>query len=87
LTRPATLVVTRRVAPGTLAPPRPSPLRGGVVPHPAKEQPVTQPPPRRPHTPLAAINPRGQAAVRAVGRVADIPGRRPVKPITFDSAI
>ena len=44
-------------------------------------------PMRRPHTPLFAIDPTGTAAVRAAGRVTDIPGRRPGKPITFDSAL
>ncbi|MFG2311259.1 hypothetical protein ACGFS9_21715 [Streptomyces sp. NPDC048566] len=44
-------------------------------------------PTRRPHTPLAAIDPFGTAAVRSAGRVTDIPGRRPAKPITFDSAL
>ncbi|MEU9207904.1 hypothetical protein AB0D27_08135 [Streptomyces sp. NPDC048415] len=44
-------------------------------------------PVRRPHTPLSAIDPLGAAAVRSAGRVTDIPGRRPVKPITFDSAL
>lgn len=47
----------------------------------------TTPPGRRPHTPLWSIKPTGQAAVRAAGRVTDIPGRRLVKPITFDSAL
>ncbi|MEV7343871.1 hypothetical protein [Streptomyces sp. NPDC093544] len=42
---------------------------------------------RRSHTPLSAIDPLGTAAVRSAGRVTDIPGRRPVKPITFDSAL
>ncbi|MCX4993438.1 hypothetical protein [Streptomyces sp. NBC_00568] len=42
---------------------------------------------RRPHTPLSAIDPLGIAAVRAAGRVPDIPGRRPGKPVTFDSAL
>jgi hypothetical protein len=47
---------------------------------------VNQPKPtRRPHTPLAQID-RATAA-RAAARVTDIPGRRPVKPITFDSAL
>lgn len=45
------------------------------------------PPPKRKHTPLSAIDPLGAAAVRKAGRVTDIPGRRPVKPITFDSAL
>lgn len=44
-------------------------------------------PVRRAHTPLAQIDPLGPAAVRAAGRVRDIPGRRPVKTITFDSAL
>ncbi|MFC7264550.1 MULTISPECIES: hypothetical protein [Streptomyces] len=43
--------------------------------HPAALRPV-----RKPHTPLSAIAP-------SAGRAADIPGRRPVKPITFDSAL
>lgn len=47
----------------------------------------TPPPPRRPHTPLAAINPLSPTTVRAAGRVADIPGRRPVRPLTFNSAL
>jgi hypothetical protein len=46
---------------------------------------VTPPKPRRPHTPLAQID-RATAA-RAAGRVTDIPGRRPARPITFDSAL
>ncbi|WP_167459216.1 MULTISPECIES: hypothetical protein [Streptomyces] len=45
------------------------------------------PKPARKHTPLKAINPNSQATARAAGRVGDIPGRRPVKPITFDSAL
>lgn len=49
--------------------------------------PTTSRPVRRPHTPLSAIDPLGAAAVRAAGRVTDIPGRRTVKPITFDSAL
>lgn len=48
---------------------------------------TTPPPPRRPHTPLSAIDPLGATAVRAAGRVTDIPGRRPAKPITFDKAL
>lgn len=44
-------------------------------------------PARRPHTPLAAINPRDPATTRAAGRITDIPGRRPGQPITFDSAL
>lgn len=44
-------------------------------------------PVRRPHTPLSAIDPLGAAAVRSAGRIADVPGRPPVKPITFDSAL
>jgi hypothetical protein len=45
------------------------------------------PPPRRPHTPLSAIDPLGRAAVRAAGRITDVPGRQTAKPITFDSAL
>jgi hypothetical protein len=41
--------------------------------------------PRRRHTPLADIDP--VVAARKAGRVTDIPGRRPGKPITFDSAL
>ena len=44
-------------------------------------------PRRRPRTPLAAVDPYGAAAVRKACRVTDIPGRRPGKPITFDSAL
>ena len=44
-------------------------------------------PKRRAHTPLSAIDPLGRAAVRSAGRVTDVPGRRTVKPITFDSAL
>lgn len=40
---------------------------------------------RRTHTRLSAIDP--VAAARAAGRILDIPGRRPAKPITFDSAL
>lgn len=47
----------------------------------------TKRPVRRAHTPLWQIKPFGKAAVRAAGRVTDIPGRRLVKPITFDSAL
>lgn len=36
---------------------------------------------------LVDIDPHSPAAVRSTGRVGDIPGRRPVKPITFDSAL
>jgi FXSXX-COOH protein len=43
--------------------------------------------PVRRHTPLSQIDPHGKAAVRSAGRVTDIPGRRPVRPITFDSAL
>lgn len=42
---------------------------------------------RRPHTPLSQIDPNAHKTVLAAGRVRDIPGRRPVKPITFDSAL
>jgi len=42
------------------------------------------PKPARPHTRLAAIPPA--TAVRSVSR-GDIPGRRPARPITFDSAL
>jgi hypothetical protein len=49
--------------------------------------PVAPRPVRRQHTPLSAIDPLGTAAVRSAGRVTDIPGRRPTKPITFDSAL
>jgi hypothetical protein len=48
---------------------------------------TTPPPKRKPHTPLKAIDPLGAAAVRKAGRVTDIPGRRTVKAITFDSAL
>ncbi|MFC9847780.1 hypothetical protein ACFWFF_01520 [Streptomyces sp. NPDC060223] len=48
---------------------------------------LTATPVVRRHTPLAAIDPRGRAAVRAAGRVADIPGRRTVRPNTFNSAL
>lgn len=41
----------------------------------------------RPHTPLSAIDPLGTATVRSAERVTDIPGRRPVRPITFNSAL
>jgi len=44
-------------------------------------------PARKQHTPLSAIDPLGAAAVRSAGRVTDVPGRRPAKPITFDSAL
>jgi FXSXX-COOH protein len=47
----------------------------------------SKPAARRAHTPLADIDPQGAVTVRATGRVKDIPGRRPVKPITFDSAL
>ena len=40
----------------------------------------TTPPVKRPHTPLAV-------AVRRVTRAVGVAGRRPVKPITFDSAL
>ncbi|MFF0140458.1 hypothetical protein ACFYRN_28840 [Streptomyces sp. NPDC005227] len=42
---------------------------------------------RRPRTPLASIDPHSTASARAAGRMRDIPGRRPVRPITFDSAL
>ncbi|MFF4346786.1 hypothetical protein [Streptomyces sp. NPDC001530] len=54
---------------------------------PATHHSVAPRPVRRPHTPLAAIDPLGAVAVRAAGRITDVPGRRPVKPITFDSAL
>ena len=42
--------------------------------------PATTPRPvRKPHTPLAAV--------RSAGRATGTPGRRPAKPITFDSAL
>jgi hypothetical protein len=44
-------------------------------------------PARRTHTRLADIDPTAQSTVRSAGRVRDIPGRRPAKPITFDSAL
>jgi len=50
--------------------------------------PVT-PTARHPHTPLAVIQHRTQTVARGVrlkGEAA-VPGRRPVKPITFDSAL
>ncbi|WP_167459133.1 MULTISPECIES: hypothetical protein [Streptomyces] len=47
----------------------------------------TTPAKPRAHTPLWQIKPNGRDAVRAAGRVTDIPGRRPAKPITFDSAL
>lgn len=47
----------------------------------------TTPAAKRAHTPMRSIKPTGRAAVRAAGRVTDIPGRRPTKPITFDSAL
>ena len=37
--------------------------------------------------PLSAINTHEAAAMRSTSRVTDIPGRRPTKPITFDSAL
>lgn len=45
---------------------------------------TTPKPASKPHTRLAAIPPT--TAVRGVSR-GDIPGRRPAKPITFDSAL
>ncbi|MCI3269893.1 hypothetical protein [Streptomyces cylindrosporus] len=39
------------------------------------------------HVPLWAIDPSGIAATRSTARVTDIPGKRPTRPITFDSAI
>ncbi|MET7944267.1 hypothetical protein [Streptomyces sp. NPDC005302] len=42
---------------------------------------------RRPRTPLASIDPHSARAARAAGRMRDIPGRRPPRPITFDSAL
>ena len=51
-------------------------------------RPSTAPPVAdRQHTPLSAINPRGSTAVRTAGRTTDIPGRRPVRPLTFNSAL
>lgn len=47
--------------------------------------PVTPPPARRPRTPLADVD--VTAAARNADRIRDIPGRRPVRPITFDSAL
>ncbi|MFF0138529.1 hypothetical protein ACFYRN_19065 [Streptomyces sp. NPDC005227] len=41
----------------------------------------------RPRTPLASIDPHSASAARAAGRMRDIPGRRPLRPITFDSAL
>lgn len=46
---------------------------------------MTQPPARRPRTPLKDVD--VVAAARNAGRIVDIPGRRPAKPITFDSAL
>ncbi|MFI6334328.1 hypothetical protein [Streptomyces sp. NPDC050535] len=54
---------------------------------PASHRSAAPQPMRRSHTPLSAIDPLGTAAVRSAGRVTDIPGRRPVRPITFDSAL
>ncbi|MFF1642433.1 hypothetical protein ACFVXA_33390 [Streptomyces sp. NPDC058246] len=47
---------------------------------PTTHQPADLRPVRKQHTPLSAIAP-------AAGRATGIPGRRPVKPITFDSAL
>ncbi|MFD4547259.1 hypothetical protein [Streptomyces sp. NPDC058466] len=49
--------------------------------------PATPKPVRKQHTPLKAIDSLGPAITRDVGQVRDIPGRRPAKPITFDSAL
>ncbi|MFD5631602.1 hypothetical protein [Streptomyces sp. NPDC127072] len=48
---------------------------------------LTVAPAARRHTPLAAVDPYGRRAVLAAGRADDIPGRRPVRLVTFDSAV
>lgn len=51
----------------------------------AERGPVPGPARRRRLTPLAAIDPRD--AARTAARVGEAGGRRPAKPVTFDSAL
>ncbi|MBT3166325.1 hypothetical protein HTV80_24970 [Streptomyces sp. Vc74B-19] len=51
----------------------------------AERGPVAGPAPRRPLTPLAAIDPRD--AAKTAARVKNGAGRYPAKPVTFNSGV